>query len=201
MRINADKEQFFTKAYHRYARKLEHMCLKYVGYQEEYRSIVDESVQETFLRAVENYDNLNAVTPSHLEAWLVQTCWNRFRTELKKYRRRKRRHAVLPDKGEPYLSAEQLQNILERYFENLHKQEIIDKLLQILNERERDIVDRHFFQGLSFEEMAKQDEITVGAVKSVLARARAKLKKAAKKNFQNFFIFFVSFLLVMRFMK
>ena len=47
MRTNDDKEQFFAKAYHRYARKLEHMCLKYVGYQEEYRSIVDESVQET----------------------------------------------------------------------------------------------------------------------------------------------------------
>lgn len=61
MRTNDDKEQFFAKAYHRYARKLEHMCLKYVGYQEEYRSIVDESVQETFLCAVENYDNLNAV--------------------------------------------------------------------------------------------------------------------------------------------
>ena len=87
MRTNDDKEQFFAKAYHRYARKLEHMCLKYVGYQEEYRSIVDESVQETFLCAVENYDNLNAVAPSHLEGWLVQTCWNRFRTELKKYNR------------------------------------------------------------------------------------------------------------------
>ena len=96
---------------------------------------------------------------------------------------------------------EQLQNILEHYFENLHNQEIIDKLLQTLNERERDAVDRYFFQGRSFEEMAKQDEITVGAVKSVLARAKAKLKKAAKKNFQNFFFFFVSFLLVRRFMK
>jgi len=201
MRTNDDKEQFFAKAYHRYARKLEHMCLKYVGYQEEYRSIVDESVQETFLCAVENYDNLNAVAPSHLEGWLVQTCWNRFRTELKKYRHRKNRHVVFPDKGEPYLSPEQLQNILEHYFENLHNQEIIDKLLQTLNERERDAVDRYFFQGRSFEEMAKQDEITVGAVKSVLARAKAKLKKAAKKNFQNFFFFFVSFLLVRRFMK
>ena len=176
------------------------MCLKYVGYQEEYRSIVDESVQETFLCAVENYDNLNAVAPSHLEGWLVQTCWNRFRTELKKYRHRKNRHVVFPDKGEPYLSPEQL-NILEHYFENLHNQEIIDKLLQTLNERERDAVDRYFFQGRSFEEMAKQDEITVGAVKSVLARAKAKLKKAAKKNFQNFFFFSVSFLLVRRFMK
>lgn len=104
MRTNDDKEQFFAKAYHRYARKLEHMCLKYVGYQEEYRSLVDESVQETFLCAVENYDNLNAVAPSHLEGWLVQTCWNRFRTELKKYRHRKNRHVVFPDKGEPYLS-------------------------------------------------------------------------------------------------
>jgi len=201
MRTSDDKELFFVKCYGLYARKLENMCLKYVGYQDEYRCIIDESIQETFLQAVKNYDNLNGFTPSHLEGWLVQTCWNRFRPEVKKYRHRKKRHAVLPDKGEPYLSPEQLQIILERYFETLHNQEFIDKLLHILNERERDAVDRYFLQGLSLDEMAKQDETSVGAVKGVLARAKAKLKKAAKKNFQNFFIFFVSFLLVMHFMK
>lgn len=196
-----DKERFFMELYYLYAHKLENMCLKYVGYQDEYRCIIDESIQETFLQAVKNYDNLNQFTPSHLEGWLVQTCWNRFCPEVKKYRRRKKRYAVLPDKCEPYLSPEQLQTILDRYFETLHNQEMIDKLLHILNERERDAVDRYFLQGLSFDEMAKQDETSVGAVKGVLSRAKAKLKKAAKKNFQNFFIFSVSFLLVMHFMK
>jgi RNA polymerase sigma factor (sigma-70 family) len=189
MRTNDDKERFFVEIYFLYACKLEHMCLKYVGYREEYRCIVDESIQETFLQAVKNFDKLNGFTPPHLEGWLVQTCWNRFRPEVRKYRRRKKRYVAFPDKGEPYLSPEQLQTILERYFEELHNQEIIDRLLQILNERERDAVNRYFLQGLSFEEMAKQDAITVGAVKSVLARAKAKLKKAAKKDFR-FFLFF-----------
>lgn len=196
-----EKERFFIEIYDRYARKLENMCLKYIRYQDEYRCIIDESIQETFLQAVKNYDNLNGFTPSHLEGWLVQTCWNRFRAEIKKYRRRKERHAVLSDKVEPYLSPERLQNILECYFEDLHNQEIIDKLLQILNQRERDAVDRYFLQGFSFDEMAKQDETSVGAVKGVIARAKAKLKKAAKKNYQDFFNFFVSFLLVRHFIK
>ena len=65
MRTNDDKEQFFAKAYHRYARKLEHMCLKYVGYQEEYRSIVDESVQETWTLQVHQnkYFNSGGIIP------------------------------------------------------------------------------------------------------------------------------------------
>lgn len=201
MRANEDKERFFMEIYHLYARKLEHICLKYVGYHEEYRSIVDECIQETFLQAVKNYDNLNRFTSSHLEAWLVQTCWNRLRPEVNKYRRRKRRNAVLTDKSELHLSPEQLQNILELYFEKLHNQEILERLFQILNDRERDVVNRHILQGLSFEEMAKQDETTVGAVKGVLARARTKLKKAVKKDPQNFFVFFVSFFHTVYFMK
>jgi len=201
MRTNDDKERFFMEIYYLYARKLEHICLKYVGYREEYRSIVDECIQETFLQAVKNYDSLNRFTPSHLEAWLVQTCWNRIRPEVKKYRCRKRRNAVLIDKSELYLSSEQLQNILERYFEKLHNREILEKLFQILNDRERDVMNRHILQGLSFEEMAKQDDTTVGAVKAVLARARKKLKKAVKKEPQNFFIFCVSIFHTVYFMK
>lgn len=184
MRTNDDKEQFFAKAYHRYARKLEHMCLKYVGYQEEYRSIVDESVQETFLCAVENYDNLNAVAPSHLEGWLVQTCWNRFRTELKKYRHRKNRHVVFPDKGEPYLSPEQLQNILEHYFENLHNQEIIDKLLQTLNERERDAVDRYFFKAAPSKKWLSRTKSRLEPSKACWRGQKQSSKRPQRKIFR-----------------
>ena len=50
------KEEFFELIYAQYAKKLERICLHYVNYQPEYREIAADSVQKTFLRALEEYD-------------------------------------------------------------------------------------------------------------------------------------------------
>lgn len=92
---NDDVEHFFEELYFRYAIKLERMCYKYVSYQNEYTSIIEESIQETFLQAIKQYHKLQSYSPSHLEAWLVETCWNRLKPAVKKYRRRKNDISVL----------------------------------------------------------------------------------------------------------
>lgn len=64
---NDDVEHFFEELYFRYAIKLERMCYKYVSYQNEYTSIIEESIQETFLQAIKQYHKLQSYSPSHLE--------------------------------------------------------------------------------------------------------------------------------------
>lgn len=66
------KEEFFELIYAQYAKKLERICLRYVNYQPEYREIAADSVQKTFLKALEEYDRLKDV--SYIEPWLYQTC-------------------------------------------------------------------------------------------------------------------------------
>ena len=80
------KEEFFELIYAQYAKKLERICLRYVNYQPEYREIAADSVQKTFLKALEEYDKLKDA--SYIEPWLYQTCMHRFTTALKTYRRR-----------------------------------------------------------------------------------------------------------------
>ena len=53
-----EREAFIETIYAEYAPKLERMCLNYIHYQAEYRDMVDESIQKTFLRAFEEYDKL-----------------------------------------------------------------------------------------------------------------------------------------------
>lgn len=64
------KEEFFELIYAQYAKKLERICLRYVNYQPEYREIAADSVQKTFLKALEEYDRLKDV--SYIEPWLYQ---------------------------------------------------------------------------------------------------------------------------------
>lgn len=81
------RDVFLEQTYMRYAHKLENMCLCYVHYQEEYRHLVDDSIQKTFESATRQYKDLQ--NHPYLEGWLCQTCMNRLTTALRTYRRRK----------------------------------------------------------------------------------------------------------------
>ena len=47
--------------------KLENYCLHYVGYQAEYMGLIGESIQNTFLQAVIDYEKLSGYKPSHID--------------------------------------------------------------------------------------------------------------------------------------
>ena len=64
--------------------------------------------------------------------------------------------------------------------------------------RIRDLLDG---TELSLSEIARQEQISVGAAKSILARARAKVRRIREECPHDFFVIFVSFLHVVYFMK
>ena len=198
---NDDAEHFFEELYFRYAIKLERMCYKYVSYQNEYTSIIEESIQETFLQAIKQYQKLQIYTPSHLEAWLVETCWNRLKPAVNKYRRRKKRYISIDNEEQLHLPVERIQNDVNEVLECIHRKETLEKLLNALNQRERDIVERHIVRGQPLPEIARQEQISIGAAKSILARARAKARRIREECPHDFFVIFVSFLHVVYFMK
>ena len=76
MYIDDEREAFFVDAHRKYHSKMENVCRAYVQYNEEYRSLIDESIQETYLTAVKNYKELKA-HPA-LEGWFIETCFHRF---------------------------------------------------------------------------------------------------------------------------
>ena len=54
--------------------------------------------------------------------------------------------------------------------------------IRALGERGQDVVEEHYFRGLSLSELASQLETSVGAVKQLLYRARKLLEECVKKR-------------------
>lgn len=108
--MHESRDDFLERIYILYARKLENMCLNYVNYQENYRDIVDDSIQKTFETATRQ--NKDLLVNPYLEGWLCQTCMNRLTTALRTYRRRMKRQTSLDDANFT-LPPEQIQNAVD----------------------------------------------------------------------------------------
>ena len=91
--MKEEKEAFIESLYLQYAGKLERASLNYVRHRGEYRDLVDDSIQKTFLKAYEEYDTLKDAP--YIEAWLFKVCRYRLMTALNTYRRRQKRHVPL----------------------------------------------------------------------------------------------------------
>ena len=91
--MEREKEAFIEWLYTQYAVKLERASLNWVQHRPEYRDMVDDSIQKTFLKACEEYDRLKDAP--YIEAWLFKTCRHRLLTEINTYRRRQKRHVAL----------------------------------------------------------------------------------------------------------
>lgn len=127
------------------------------------------------------------------------TCQKRLSTAIKTYRRRKKKHAYVLDEERFRLPDDQTAHLVDDCLDRIHNRECVDRILAVLNERERKIAELHFNQDMSFEEIAEQEHSTIGAVKAVLARLISKARKEVEKNPHHFFIFFVSILLLVRY--
>lgn len=89
---------------------------------------------------------------------------------------------------------------MDEIVNRISNKELLDRILQALNERERDIVQRHFVLGESINEIADAEHTTVGAVKAIIARIRAKARKIGGHKIILVFCI-VSFQQLMRFRK
>ena len=192
------RDDFLERIYILYAHKLENMCLSYVNYQEVYRDIVDESIQKNFETATRQYKELQ--DNPYLEGWLCQTCMNRLTTTLRTYRRRMKKQMSLDDDITFTLPPEQIRDAMDEIVNRISNKELLDRILQALNERERDIVQRHFVLGETVNEIAEAENTTVGAIKAVIARIRAKARKVGGRK-MIFILCIVSFQQFMRFRK
>lgn len=201
MTAKDQRDVFLERIYEKHRKKLENYCLLYVGYSSEYYSIIEESVQETFLQAVEDYDVLRTYSPARIEGWLMKTCFNRFSNARDKYRVRKRHNVHLPDDGNLRLPADQISLSLDEFCEKMFDRECLERISSTLNERERNILDMRYQQEMSFEDIAAHEHTTAGAVKGVLARLNIKLKKEVKENRHKYLFFAVSIFLLNRFNK
>lgn len=133
----------------------------------------DDVVQDTLLRALANAGRLDRRTS--YAPWLATVARRRSIDEVRS--RQRVRPVATPPEPVPTQHTDPLEHVLQ--------QEAIERVrtaLGALRPRERQLLLRQVTHGLSLAELAEEEATSIGSVRSVLARARTKLRTAVEKD-------------------
>ena len=177
LRVRADDQTAFAELVERYQHRLVGVMYHLVGQSEE----AEDLAQEVFLRV---YRTRHKYTPkAKFATWLFTIANN---LAINSLRNRKRRPAVSLDVNDPNASGPWQADHLtasrdQPPTQHLQQQElaaVIRKALDELNDRQRMAVVLNKFEDMNYAEIAEVMELTTKAVKSLLSRARGRLREA-----------------------
>lgn len=140
-------------------------------------SAAEDVTQNVFTLLVERWDVLER---SRVGAWIFKTLRNKL---LEYFREKTRDGEIIPLENADNLNDEALLTD-DAYFKLTDEQidEIRERVLSVLNERERELYESYFISGHSYEEICGVYRIRYTAASSRINRIRRKLEKSIKDN-------------------
>lgn len=158
----------------RYKDQLLNFVYRFVGNQEE----AEDIVQETFLRVYRKRKAYKRI--AKFSTWIYTIAGNLSRTELR--RRKRRKLFSVTDMGfedRDYEISDEGYNP-ENQVEGRLQEEIIQKEINNLSPKFREVIVLRDIQELSYEEISKIIKVPIGTVKSRVNRGRLKLQNRLK---------------------
>jgi RNA polymerase sigma-70 factor (ECF subfamily) len=154
----------------RYKDQLLNFAYRFLGNLEE----AEDVVQETFLRLYRNKKAYRQI--AKFSTWLYTITSNLAKTELRKRKRRKL--VSISDMGyeEKEYEIEDHRANTERDVDSSMQEKIIQKAIEELSPRFREVIILRDVQELSYDEVGEILKIPLGTVKSRVNRARLKLQ-------------------------
>lgn len=155
--------------YARYSSRLYAICLRYIEDREEARDLMHDCM----IKAMDNFKSFRYVSEGSLYAWLSRITVNMAINRLKE----SSRFRQIPFEQ---VSGDELENALEPDAESVRKipDGVLDKLIAELPPVRRTVFNMYCIDGYSHRDIARVLGITERTSTSVLAKARASLKKA-----------------------
>ena len=155
--------------YARYSSRLYAICLRYIEDREEARDLMHDCM----IKAMDNFKSFRYVSEGSLYAWLSRITVNMVINRLKE----SSRFRQIPFEQ---VSGDELENALEPDAESVRKipDGVLDKLIAELPPVRRTVFNMYCIDGYSHHDIARALGITERTSTSVLAKARASLKKA-----------------------
>lgn len=155
--------------YARYSSRLYAICLRYIEDREEARDLMHDCM----IKAMDNFKSFRYVSEGSLYAWLSRITVNMAINRLKE----SSRFRQIPFEQ---VSGDVLENALEPDAESVRKipDGVLDKLIAELPPVRRTVFNMYCIDGYSHRDIARALGITERTSTSVLAKARASLKKA-----------------------
>lgn len=155
--------------YARYSSRLYAICLRYIEDREEARDLMHDCM----IKAMDNFKSFRYVSEGSLYAWLSRITVNMAINRLKE----SSRFRQIPFEQ---VSGDELENALEPDAESVRKipDGVLDKLIAELPPVRHTVFNMYCIDGYSHRDIALALGITERTSTSVLAKARASLKKA-----------------------
>lgn len=175
-----------SKAYNtfveKYRRALYYHILKMVRDKE----IVDDLVQETFIKA---FDNINSYNASYaFSTWLYRIATNHTIDYLRKKKLRTLSidEPVQTKEGEMNMELPDREAETDEPMMRKQRHEILREAIQNLPEKYRRVIQMRHMEELSYQEISETLDLPLGTVKAHIFRARELLYKALKDQKINF---------------
>lgn len=158
-----------AELYTRYSSRLYAICLRYIEDREEARDLMHDCM----IKAMDNFKTIRYVSEGSVYAWLSRITVNMAINRLKE----SSRFRQIPFEQ---VSGDELDNALEPDAESVRKipDGVLDKLIAELPPVRRTVFNMYCIDGYSHHDIARALGITERTSTSVLAKARASLKKA-----------------------
>ena len=182
LRVAAGEDFAFEEIVTRY----QHRLIGFFYHLLHDRSVAEDLAQEAFLRVFKARERY---TPSaRFSTWLFRIAHNLASNQKRgKSRRREVSLASSDDQGNEFqaeaeILAEKSALMPTRQLDSKEVQEIVREALSGLGERQQAAVLLHKFEGMSYQDIGDVMDLNVVAVKSLLSRARGKLREALEKH-------------------
>lgn len=150
------------------------------------RTMAEDMAQEVFLRIHRSRERYSA--SARFSTWLFRIAHNLASNQRRGLSRRKEvslgtsspNESGVLNQGD--ILAEKSALMPTRLLDSKEMQDIVRDALDSLNERQKTAVLLHKFQGMSYQEIGEIMELNVVGVKSLLSRARGRLKEVLEKH-------------------
>ena len=148
----------------------------------------EEVTQDAFIRAHRGLENFRG--DASFSTWLYQIATNLAHNRYWYWFRRKRDQSISLDQPQCEDGSLTLENVMpcadENPAEAVVTQEFVDRVsacMQCLNDKHKEVLILRNVKNLTYDEIAQQLEISVGTVKSRIARARESLRGLLGEDF------------------
>lgn len=150
------------------------------------RTLAEDMAQEVFLRVFRSRERYTAT--ARFSTWLFRIAHNLASNQKRGLARRREiplvnsagsDHGVRPEEE---ILAEKSALLPTRLLDSRETQDVVRDALETLNERQKTAVLLHKFEGLSYQDIGEIMNLNIVAVKSLLSRARGKLKEALERH-------------------
>ncbi|MBO6078389.1 MAG: sigma-70 family RNA polymerase sigma factor [Bacteroidaceae bacterium] len=158
-----------AELYTRYAGGLYALCLRYIEDREEARDVMHDAM----IKAMDNFKSFRYAGEGSINAWISRIAVNMAIDRLKENRRFRQIPIELVSEGE-------IENALEPDAESVRSvpDDVLDEIIASLSPVKRTVFNMFCIDGFSHKEIAGKLGITERGSTSIMAKARASVRKA-----------------------